>query len=144
MIYILWALSLVYAVTQIPFTIFILTSFMGTVPKELEESAAIDGMTPYGILLKIVTLLIRTGIITASIMNAVTFWNEYFMALIFIQSDGKNTLGVSIDSMSILARFTNGWGALFAGLSIAVIPIIIIYAVFQRYIVKGMTEGAIK
>lgn len=140
----LWALSLIYAVTQIPFTIFILTSFLGTVPKELEESAAIDGMTPYGILFKIVAPLVTTGIITASIMNAVMFWNEYFMALIFLQSKTKYTLGVTMDLMNQHAEYTNAWGALFAGLSIAVIPIIIIYAFFQRRIVKGMTEGALK
>ncbi|HEX6923694.1 MAG TPA: carbohydrate ABC transporter permease [Bacillales bacterium] len=140
----LFALSLIYAVTQIPFTIFILTSFMGTVPKDLEESAAIDGMTPYGILFKIVTPLVLTGIITASIMNAVMFWNEYFMALIFLQNEAKNTLGVTMDLMNRQAQYTNAWGALFAGLSIAVIPIILIYAFFQRHIVKGMTEGALK
>lgn len=140
----LWALALIYAVTQIPFTIFILTSFLGTVPRELEESAAIDGLSPYGILFKIVTPLVMTGIITASIMNAVTFWNEYFMALIFLQTKSKNTLGVTMDLMNQHADYTSAWGALFAGLSIAVIPIIIIYAIFQRHIVKGMTEGALK
>lgn len=140
----LWALSLIYAVTQIPFTIFILTSFLGNVPKELEESAAIDGLSPYGVLFRIVTPLILTGIITASIMNAVTFWNEYFMAMIFLQSDPHNTLGVAMDLMNQKAQYTNAWGALFAGLSIAIIPVIILYAIFQRQITKGMTEGAIK
>lgn len=140
----LWALSLVYAVTQIPFSIFILTSFMGTVPKELEEAAAIDGMTPYGILLKIVTPLISTGIITVSIMNAVTFWNEYFMALIFLQTEGKFTLGLAMDFMNKEAQYTNAWGELFAGLTIAIIPIMIMYAIFQRRITQGLTEGAIK
>ncbi|MGV3489033.1 MAG: carbohydrate ABC transporter permease [Tuberibacillus sp.] len=140
----LWALSLIYAVMHIPFSIFVLTSFMGNVPKELEESAAIDGLSPYGILFKIVTPLILTGIITVSIMNAVTFWNEYFMAMIFLQTDVHHTLGVAMDLMNKKAQYTNAWGALFAGLSIAIIPIIIVYAIFQRQITKGMTEGAVK
>ncbi|HET7626818.1 MAG TPA: carbohydrate ABC transporter permease [Bacillales bacterium] len=140
----LWGLGVVYAVTQIPFSVFILTSFMGTVPKELEESAAIDGLSPYGILFKIVTPLVLTGIITVSIMNAITFWNEYFMALIFLQSDDQYTLGVAMDLMNQKAQYTNAWGALFAGLTIAVIPIMIVYGIFQRHIVKGMTEGAVK
>jgi|SRR5690625_337854 len=140
----LWALSLVYAISHVPFTIFILTSFMGNVPKELEEAAAIDGMTPYGVLMKVVTPLVKSGIITASILNAVSFWNEYFMALILLQSESKNTLGVAMDLLNQNAEFTSAWGALFAGLSIAVIPIMIIYALFQRHIVKGMTEGAVK
>jgi len=140
----LFALSLVYSVTQVPFTIFILASFLGSIPKDLEEAAAIDGMSMYGILFKIVTPLVKTGIITATIMNAVMFWNEYFMALIFLQSDEKNTLGVTMDLMNQNAEYTNSWGALFAGLAIAVVPIMIIYAVFQRQITKGMTEGALK
>ncbi|WP_085524801.1 carbohydrate ABC transporter permease [Tuberibacillus sp. Marseille-P3662] len=140
----LWALSLVYAVTQIPFSIFILTSFMGTVPRELEESAAMDGMSPYGILFKIVTPLVTTGVITVSIMNAINFWNEYFMALIFLQTEEKYTLGVAMDLMNQEAQYTNAWGALFAGLSIAIVPILIVYAIFQRRIVKGMIEGAVK
>jgi len=140
----LWALSLVYAVSHIPFTIFILVSFMGNVPRELEEAAAIDGMSPYGILLKIVTPLVKSGIITASILNAISFWNEYFMALILLQTDSKNTLGVAMDLLKISARYESAWGVLFAGLCISVIPVIIFYSIFQRHIVKGMTEGAIK
>ncbi|GAB3261984.1 carbohydrate ABC transporter permease [Arthrobacter pigmenti] len=140
----LLALSLIYAVTQVPFTVFILCSFLSGVPKDLEEAAAIDGMSQYGILFKIVAPLVTTGIITASIMNAVMYWNEYFMALIFLQSDDKNTLGVTMDLLANEAEYTNAWGALFAGLSIAIIPIIVIYAVFQRNITKGMTEGALK
>lgn len=140
----LFALSLIYAVTQVPFTVFILCSFLSGVPKDLEEAAAIDGMSQYGILFKIVAPLVTTGIITASIMNAVMYWNEYFMALIFLQTDEKNTLGVAMDLLADEAEYTNAWGALFAGLSIAIIPIMVIYAVFQRNITKGMTEGALK
>lgn len=140
----LWALSLVYAVSQIPFSIFILTSFMGSVPKELEESAALDGMSPYGILLKIVTPMVKSGVITATVLNAVSFWNEYFMALILLQTKSKNTLGVQMDLLSTNAQYTSAWGVLFAGLTIAVIPVIILYALFQRHIAKGMTEGAVK
>ncbi|KIL43453.1 sugar ABC transporter permease [Jeotgalibacillus alimentarius] len=140
----LFALSAVYAISQVPFTIFILSSFMGSVPKELEEAAAVDGMSPYGVLFKIVTPMVKTGIITASILNAITFWNEYFMALILLQTESKNTLGVQMDLLSTNAQYESAWGALFAGLVIAVVPVIIFYAIFQRHIVKGMTEGAVK
>ncbi|HLQ96575.1 MAG TPA: carbohydrate ABC transporter permease [Pseudogracilibacillus sp.] len=140
----LFALALIYSVTQVPFTVFILASFLQSVPRDLEEAAAIDGMSMYGVLFKIVAPLVKTGIITATIMNAVMFWNEYFMALIFLQTDEKNTLGVTMDLMNQNAEYTNSWGALFAGLAIAVVPIMIIYAVFQRQITKGMTEGALK
>ena len=137
-------LSIVYAISQLPFTIFVLTSFMGTIPKELEESASMDGLSPYGILLRIITPLSTTAIITVSIMNAIQFWNEYFMALIFLQTKEKYTLGLAVDFISSEAQYTNAWGTLFASLTIAIIPVIILYAIFQKRIAKGMTEGAIK
>ncbi|TDL33097.1 carbohydrate ABC transporter permease [Jeotgalibacillus sp. S-D1] len=137
-------LSIVYAISQLPFSIFVLTSFMGTIPKELEESASIDGLSPYGILLRIITPLSTTAIITVSIMNAIHFWNEYFMALIFLQSRENYTLGLAIDFISSEAQYTNAWGTLFASLTIAIIPVIVLYAIFQKRIAKGMTEGAIK
>ncbi|GEN54480.1 carbohydrate ABC transporter permease [Halobacillus faecis] len=137
-------LSIVYAVSQLPFSIFVLTSFMATIPKSLEEAAAIDGMSPYGILWKIITPLSTTGIITVTIMNMIQFWNEYFMALIFLQSEENYTLALAIDYISNETQYTNAWGTLFASLVIAIVPVIVLYAIFQRRIVKGMTEGAIK
>ncbi|WP_173918279.1 carbohydrate ABC transporter permease [Halobacillus sp. Marseille-Q1614] len=140
----IYGLAIVYAVSQLPFTIFVLTSFMGTIPKSLEESASIDGLSPYGILLKIITPLSMSGIITVTIMNAIQFWNEYFMALIFLQTEENYTLALAIDYISSEAQYTNAWGTLFASLVIAIVPVIILYAIFQQRIAKGMTEGAIK
>lgn len=140
----LWALSLVYAISHVPFTIFILVGFIGNIPKELEEAAVVDGMSPYGILFKIVTPLIKSGIMTVTILNAISYWNEFFMALILLQTESKNTLGVAMNLLKIDAQYDSAWGVLFAGLCIAVIPVIVFYSIFQRHIVKGMTEGAIK
>ncbi|WP_202080652.1 carbohydrate ABC transporter permease [Caldalkalibacillus salinus] len=140
----LFGLTLVYAVSQVPFSIFILTGFMSSIPKELEESAAIDGLSPYGTLFRVVMPLSLSGIITVTIMNAIFFWNEYFMALIFLQSSEKYTLGLAMDFLNKEAQYTNAWGTLFAGLTISIIPVIIAYAIFQRRISKGMTEGAVK
>ncbi|MEN1967375.1 carbohydrate ABC transporter permease [Lentibacillus sp. N15] len=140
----IYGLAVVYAVSQLPFSIFVLTSFMSTIPKSLEESAAMDGITPYGTLWKIITPLTMSGIITVTIMNAIQFWNEYFMALIFLQSKENYTLALAIDYISNEAQYSNAWGTLFAGLVIAIVPVIVLYAIFQRRIAKGMTEGAIK
>ena len=140
----IYGLAIVYAVSQLPFTIFVLTSFIGTIPKSLEEAAAIDGLSPYGVLWKIITPLTMSGIITVTIMNAIQFWNEYFMALIFLQSSENYTLALAIDFISSEAQYTNAWGTLFASLVIAILPVIVLYAIFQRRISQGMTEGAIK
>jgi len=140
----LFGLALVYAVSKVPFSIFVLASFMSSIPKELEESATLDGLSPYGVLFRIVAPLAKTGIITVSIMNAIQFWNEYFMALIFLQSEHNYTLGLAMDFLNKKAQYENAWGTLFAGLTVSVIPVMIIYAIFQRHIVKGMVEGAVK
>lgn len=140
----IYGLAVIYAVSQLPFTIFVLTSFMTTIPKSLEEAAAIDGMSPYRILWKVVTPLCTSGIITVTIMNAIQFWNEYFMALIFLDSSENYTLALAIDFISNQAQYTNAWGTLFASLAIAIIPVFILYAIFQRRISQGMSEGAIK
>jgi len=140
----IYGLAIVYAVSQLPFSIFVLTSFISTIPKSLEEAAAIDGMSPYRILWKIITPLSMSGIITVTIMNAIQFWNEYFMALIFLQSQENYTLALAIDFISSEAEYTNVWGTLFASLVIAIVPVIVLYAIFQKRIAKGMTEGAIK
>ncbi|WP_340002630.1 carbohydrate ABC transporter permease [Oceanobacillus sp. FSL K6-0127] len=140
----IYGLAIVYAVSQLPFTIFVLTSFISTIPKSLEESAAMDGMSPYMVLWKIITPLSMSGIITVTIMNATQFWNEYFMALIFLNTSDNYTLALAIDFISSEAQYTNAWGTLFASLVIAIIPVIVLYAIFQRRIAKGLTEGAIK
>ncbi|HLS09176.1 carbohydrate ABC transporter permease [Lentibacillus sp.] len=140
----IFGLAIVYAISQLPFSIFVLTSFMSTIPKSLEESAAMDGMSPYGVLWKIITPLSMSGIITVTIMNAIQFWNEYFMALIFLQTEENYTLALAIDFISSEAQYTNAWGTLFASLVIAIVPVIILYSIFQQRIAKGMTEGAIK
>ncbi|SFE48749.1 carbohydrate ABC transporter membrane protein 2, CUT1 family [Lentibacillus persicus] len=140
----IFGLAIVYAISQLPFSIFVLTSFISTIPKSLEESAAMDGMSPYGVLWKIITPLSMSGIITVTIMNAIQFWNEYFMALIFLQSEENYTLALAIDFISSEAQYTNAWGTLFASLVFAIVPVIILYSIFQQRISKGMTEGAIK
>lgn len=93
----LWMLALIYAIGKMPFSIYILSSFIGAVPVALEEAATIDGMSRYGILFRMLPKLIRSGIITVVVMNVIQFWSEYFMALIFIQTPEKKTLGVMMN-----------------------------------------------
>ena len=137
-------LALIYAVGKLPFSIYILTSFISAVPAALEEAATLDGMSRYGVLFRLLPQLIRSGIITVVVMNVIQFWSEYFMALIFIQNSEKKTLGVMMNVLSSNAQHQNAWGALFAGLVISTLPVIIIYATLNKHVVKGMMEGALK
>ena len=137
-------LALIYAVGKLPFSIYILGSFIESVPVTLEEAATIDGMSRWGILFRLLPQLIRSGIITVVVMNVIQFWSEYFMALIYIQTPEKKTLGVMMNALSSNAQHQNAWGALFAGLVISTLPVVIIYATLNKHVVKGMMEGALK
>lgn len=140
----LTVLALIYAISKMPFSIYILSSFIGSVPRALEEAATIDGMSQYGILFRLLPQLIRSGIVTVIVMNVIQFWSEYFMALIFIQTPEKKTLGVVMNLLSNNAQHQNAWGALFAGLVISTLPVVIIYATLNRHVMQGMMEGAMK
>lgn len=140
----LMGISIIYAVTNIPFGVFILTTFYKALPKELEEAAAIDGCGYYRTFFKVMLPLSRSGLITVGIMNVLAFWNEYFMGLVFLQDKNKYTLPVGIAYLAQEAAYRTDWGALFAGLVISMVPLIIIYAIFQKRITEGLTAGAIK
>lgn len=140
----LMVLALIYAISKMPFSIYILSSFISSVPRALEEAATIDGLSQYGILFRLLPQLIRSGIVTVIVMNVIQFWSEYFMALIFIQTPGKKTLGVVMNLLSNNAQHQNAWGALFAGLVISTLPVVIIYATLNKHVMKGMLEGAVK
>lgn len=137
-------LALMYAIGKLPFSIYILASFISDVPRSLEEAARIDGMSQYGVLFGMLPHLIKSGIITVVVMNTIQFWSEYFMALIFISTPEKKTLAVMMNILSSNAQHQNAWGALFAGLVISTLPIVAIYASLNKYVVKGMVEGAVK
>src|SRR5690625_7887337 len=105
---------------------------MSTIPKSLEESAAIDGQSPYGILFKIITPLTMSGIITVTIMNAIQFWNEYFMALIFLQTKDNYTLAFGIYYIIRDVQYTNALGTLFASLVFSILLLFNLFTILQR------------
>ncbi|MFK9093810.1 carbohydrate ABC transporter permease [Bacillus salipaludis] len=140
----LFGLSLVYTSMVIPLGIFILTSFFKTLPKELEEAAEVDGCGHFAIFFKIMLPLSKSGLITVGLMNLIVFWNEYFMGLVFLQEPTKYTLPVGIAYLAEESAYRADWGALFAGLVIAMVPIIVIYSLFQKRITEGLTSGALK
>jgi len=143
----LFGLILVYSVGTIgilPFAIFFLVGFYKSLPKELEEAATIDGSTYYGIFFRIMLPLSKPGLITVGIMNTLTVWNEYIMATVLINDPEKYTVPVGIAIMQAEMQYRTEWGPLFAGLAISMIPVIIIYMIYQRQITGGLTVGALK
>ncbi|MDQ0149764.1 carbohydrate ABC transporter permease [Eubacterium multiforme] len=138
------ALSLVYAVLQLPFSIYILIGFMQSIPKDYEEAAMIDGCGYARTLTSVIVPLAKPGIITVLIFNFMGFWNEYAMAMTFITTNSKKTLPVGLQNLMEVNKFATDWGAMFAGMVIVMIPTIIVYTLFHKKLTEGVNIGGIK
>ncbi|MFD0670997.1 carbohydrate ABC transporter permease [Cohnella sp. GCM10027633] len=137
-------LILLYGIGALPFGIFVIIGFFKSLPRELDESATMDGASHYGVFFRIMLPLAMPGLITVSIVNALTFWNEYPLALILMNDPGQYTLPVGLAVMQGEMQYRTEWGPLFAGLFISTIPIVILYAIFQSRINEGLVAGAVK
>ena len=138
----LFALGAIYAAFRIPVSVFILESFMLTIPKELEECAIIDGCGYGGIFWKIILPLSRDGVVTILILAAIACWNELLVAMLMLSRPMIKTLPIGL--MGFITEYEAQYTQLCAGLLIAVLPNLLFYALMQERIVKGMTIGAIK
>lgn len=137
-------LVIVYVAYSLSFTIFVLTGFFRGLPWELAEAAVIDGCTPSQIFWKIMLPLAKPGLATAGIFVFIGLWNEYPLALVLLQDEATHTLPLGIANLTMTQKYAADWGALFAGLTIGVLPTLVLYAFFQRQIQEGLTAGAVK
>ncbi len=131
-----------YMAFHLPITIFILTSFMKSFPKDIEESAIMDGCGIYRIFWSIILPMSRPAIATVVILNFIYNWNEFSFALVLINDPNLQTLPLGLANFA--GQFTTNYGAQMAGLTMSLIPIVIFYILFEKNIVKGMTAGAVK
>lgn len=139
-----FGLILIYVAAGLPFTVFTLTAFFRTLPGELREAAMIDGASEYRTFFSVMMPLGKPGIVTVAILNFLGLWNEYLFGLVFLSSDRLKTLPLGLASISMQAQYKSDFGLLFAGLVIAMLPTIAVYAVLQEKLTKGITIGAIK
>jgi raffinose/stachyose/melibiose transport system permease protein len=133
---------LIFIAMGIPSTVFILSGFMKGIPVDLEYAARIDGCSDFRIYSQIIMPLCASSVTLVTIYNAVPIWNDFFFPLVFLTSDGKKTLPVGLSSF--FGQNSTNWGLLFVGLSIAIVPMIILYLFMSKYFIKGMTVGAVK
>ncbi|MDY0303217.1 MAG: carbohydrate ABC transporter permease [Sphaerochaeta sp.] len=133
---------LIFIAMGIPSTVFILSGFMKGIPIDLEYAARIDGCSDFRIYSQIVMPLCASSIALVTIYNAVPIWNDFFFPLVFLTSDVRKTLPVGLSSF--FGQNSTNWGLLFVGLSIAIIPMVIMYLFMSKYFIKGMTAGAVK
>jgi N-acetylglucosamine transport system permease protein len=137
-------LIIIYVAYSLSFTIFVLTGFFKSLPWELAEAAVIDGCTPSQTFWKIMLPLAKPGLATAGIFVFIGLWNEYPLALVLVQDESVQTLPLGIANLTMTQKYAADWGALFAGLTIGVLPTLIMYIFFQRQIQAGLTAGAVK
>lgn len=137
-------LILVYTAKQLPFTIFVLTSFYKGLPFDLEEAAVIDGASPVRTFARIMFPLTMPAVVSVSINNLINVWNEFLLALIFISKKKLYTLPIGLFHLSQAAEYSSAWTVLFAGMVISVVPILIIFAIFQKQFATGVAQGGLK
>ncbi|WP_256761086.1 carbohydrate ABC transporter permease [Cohnella sp. WQ 127256] len=137
-------LILIYIFTNVPFGVFFLTSFFSSIPKEFEESAAMDGCGPIKAFIQIILPVAQPGLITLSIFNFLGVWNEYFYALIFANDSSTRTLALALQSIVYGYSNTGNYGGIFAACMIVFLPSFIVYLFVSKRIISGMTIGAVK
>ena len=140
----LGALTLAYMLFTLPFTIWILTTFLRDLPKELEETAFIDGASAWQTLTRIFLPLMRPAMATTGLLAFIAAWNEFLFALTFTLTDEQRTVPVAIALMSGASRHELPWGHIMAASVVVTLPLVALVLFFQRRIVSGLTAGAVK
>jgi raffinose/stachyose/melibiose transport system permease protein len=138
----LLGLSFIYSAVAIPWNTFFLRAFMETIPKELEEAAILDGADMWGVFWNVMIPLSQPAIATLATFHILFSWSEYILALVLTGSTASRTLPVGISLLE--GHFTSNEPGVAAGMVITIIPVIIAFAFLQRYVIKGITAGAIK
>ena len=135
---------LTFAARAIPFCVMIMAPFFRTVPTQLEEAAYIDGATPWRAFLQVILPLVRPAFVTAGIFLFIDYWSDYMYGLMFISDPGKNTISMGMLAFRVVSGFKIDWGVTCAACVLFIAPILLMYAVFQKQIMGGLTSGSVK
>ena len=138
----LTALILVYTAQGLPIAIFIFTEFLRSVSREIKDSARIDGLSEYRIFFEVVIPLVRPVIATVAVFSMIPIWNDLWFPLIL--SPGESTRTVTLGVQQFIGQYTVNWGAVLASLSVAIFPVLVMYVIFSKQLIRGITSGAVK
>lgn len=138
----LTALVLVYVAQGLPLAILILGEFIQQIPKDLRDAARCDGVSEYRIFGSIILPLISPAIATVAVFTMVPIWNDLWFPLILAPGDGKQTITLGVQQF--IGQYVTDWNAVLASLTLATAPVLILYLLFSRYLVRGLTSGAVK
>lgn len=137
----LLALILVYTASGLPLAVFILSQFMRQVPRDLKDAARIDGASEYRVY-ALVLPLVRPALGTVAVFNMIPIWNDLWFPLILASSERSKT--VILGAQMFLGQYVNDWNAVLASLTLAALPVVLLYIVFSRQLIRGLTAGAVK
>ncbi|MGF1477414.1 MAG: carbohydrate ABC transporter permease [Geminicoccaceae bacterium] len=138
----LMALILVYTAQGLPLAIFILSEFMRSVSKDLKDAARIDGLSEYRIFLRIVLPLIRPAMATGAVFTMIPIWNDLWFPLILAPAEATKT--ITLGAQVFIGQFVTNWNAVLAALSLAIAPVLVLYLIFSKQLIRGITAGAVK
>jgi raffinose/stachyose/melibiose transport system permease protein len=138
----LTALILVYVAQNLPLAVFILSEFIAQIPKDLREAARCDGLSEYRIFFYIVLPLIRPAMATVAVFTMIPVWNDLWFPLLLAPTGGKQTITLGIQQF--LGQYITDWNAVLAALSTAIVPVLLLYVIFSRQLIRGLTSGAVK
>ena len=133
---------LLYAATQIPFSVFLLYAFIETLPRELDEAALIDGCTPIRVFFRIIFPMLTPVLATLAVLSILNIWNEFLMPLYFLNSSSAWPMTLAV--YNFFGQFQSDWSLVSADVVLTILPVILVYVVAQRWIVSGMSAGAVK
>lgn len=138
----LTALILVYTAQGLPLAIFILSEFMRTVSDDLKNAGRIDGLSEYAIFFRLVLPLVKPAMATVAVFTMIPIWNDLWFPLILAPAETTKT--VTLGSQIFIGQFVTNWNAVLAALSLAILPVLVLYVIFSRQLIRGITAGAVK
>ena len=138
----IWSLIILYTAWGIPITVFILTEFMRDIPKDLKDAARVDGANEYRIFFQLVVPLVRPALATVAVFHMIPVWNDLWWPLVLANTEETRTITLGVSEF--VGQFRTNYSALLAALTVAMVPILILYAIFSRQLIRGISAGAVK
>lgn len=133
---------ILYAATKIPFGVFLTYAFIESIPKEIDEAAIIDGCSPFKLFFNVIFPLLTPAWVTTALLSFLDFWSEFILPLYFLQSSAKWPMTLAV--YNFFGMFETRWNLVSADIVLTILPVVAVYLIGQRYIISGMTSGAVK
>jgi raffinose/stachyose/melibiose transport system permease protein len=133
---------ILYAAGQIPFGVFLIYGFLDTIPRELDDAAIMDGCGPFQLFFQVIFPLLMPVLVTAAVLSFLGAWNNFIMPLYYLNKSADWPMTLSV--YNFFGRYQQNWNLVSADILMTILPVIVVYAAAQRYILSGMTIGAVK